>query len=84
MGYGSNLTHAKYKVRGVNSMPGRSPVQLPDELKADLEAFRIKLAGDTGRIPANHEVIRAAMTVADAHYRETITALTKAREAELS
>ena len=63
-------------------MPGRSPVQLPEDLRADVEALRIRLAASTGKVPANHEVIRAVMKVASPRYDETLAALIQIRETE--
>jgi hypothetical protein len=69
------------RLRGAE-VPGRAAIQLPEDLKDEVEAMRIRLANSTGRVPVNHEVIRAVMQVGAVHYDETLAALIRIRSAE--
>lgn len=50
-------------------------VQLPPNVHSDMNSLKIRLAGDSGKIPSNGDVIRAVIRVANAHYPELLTVL---------
>jgi hypothetical protein len=57
-------------------------VQLPLDVHADMNALKIRIAGSSGKIPSNGDVVRCAIRVSSAHYDELLSALSSDTETE--